>query len=93
MKENYQYPLDYSWSQEEIIKVMDLFNGVEKVYEKGLEKEKFQKIYAAFKQVIPSIGEEKRLDKAFFAESGYSIYQVVKKMKTTNGKIIKMEGK
>ena len=34
----YNYPLDYHWSTEEIIDVIALYNAVEKAYEGGLVK-------------------------------------------------------
>ena len=33
---DYNYPLDYRWSTEEIIDVMALYNAVEKAYEEGI---------------------------------------------------------
>ena len=38
---DYNYPLDYRWSTEEIIDVMALYNAVEKAYEEGISKEEF----------------------------------------------------
>ena len=35
---DYNYPLDYNWSTEEIIDVIVLYNAVEKAYEKVLVK-------------------------------------------------------
>ncbi|WRK54314.1 UPF0223 family protein [Coprobacillaceae bacterium CR2/5/TPMF4] len=34
----YNYPLDYTWSTEEIIDVIGLYNAVEKAYESGISK-------------------------------------------------------
>lgn len=93
MKENYQYPLDYTWRQEELVVVMKLWNLVEAAYEKGIPLAEFQAGYQAFKKVVPSIGEEKRLGKEFQQESGYSLYRVVQASKTTTRKILKMEAK
>lgn len=93
IKENYQYPLDYQWSQKEMITVITFFNSVEKAYETGIPVDEIKKNYQEFKKVVPSIGEEKRLGKAFEEESGYSCYRVVQKMKKENKKILKMEEK
>ena len=34
---DYNYPLDYTWSTEDIIDVMSLYNAVEKAYEEGIK--------------------------------------------------------
>lgn len=74
----YNYPLNYDWSTEEIILVISLYNAVEKAYEEGISKEDFNKAYKAFKTIVDSKSEEKQLDKEFSQTTGYSIYQVVK---------------
>ena len=38
---DYNYPLDYTWSTEDIIDVMSLYNAVEKAYEEGISKTDF----------------------------------------------------
>lgn len=78
MKENYNYPIDYSWSTDEISSVLSFFNQVEQAYEGGAQADQVLLAYRRFKEIVPSKGEEKRLDKAFQAASGYSTYQVVK---------------
>ncbi len=93
MKENYQYPLDYQWSHQEMNDVIAFYISVEKAYESGIPVEEMKQKYQNFKKVVPSIGEEKRLGKAFEEESGYSCYRVVEKMKKETKKILKMEGK
>ncbi|WP_071131040.1 UPF0223 family protein [Enterococcus timonensis] len=91
MKENYQYPLDFSWTAEELLIVVAMFNAVEDVYEKGLAKNIVEKRYAAFKTVVKSIGEEKKLDREFQAQSNYSLYQVAQLLKKSDKKILKLE--
>ena len=76
---DYNYPLDYRWSTEEIIDVMALYNAVEKAYEEGISKEEFMQAYRKFKAIVDSKSEEKQLDKQF-----YSIYQVVKAAKNND---------
>jgi Uncharacterized protein conserved in bacteria len=73
----YNYPLEYDWTAEEIILVVALYNAVEQAYEQGIHKDEFMKAYRGFKEVIDSKSEEKRIDKEFKKVSGYSIYQVV----------------
>ena len=78
---DYNYPLDYNWSTEEIIDVIALYNAVEKAYEKGISKEEFMNAYRKFKVIVDSKSVEKQLDKQFYEISHYSIYQVVKAAK------------
>ncbi|MQS74920.1 UPF0223 family protein [Companilactobacillus halodurans] len=78
MRSNYSYPLDSSWSQEEIVTVIDLYNAVEKAYESGIAKDEFLQKYRLFQQVVPMKMDQKNLDKEFEVQSGYSIYQVFK---------------
>lgn len=81
---DYNYPLHYDWSTEEIMDVMNLYNAVEKAYENGISKEEFMKEYRKFKTIVDSKSEEKQIDKEFFEVSGYSIYQVVKAAKESD---------
>lgn len=79
MADNYSYPLDYSWSTEEIASVLTFLNQVEKAYEGGVQAQTVLEAYRQFKVVVPSKAEEKRIDREFQRISGYSTYQVVKK--------------
>lgn len=79
---NYSYPLDETWSQDEIVKVIALYNAVEKAYESSIKSDDFLQKYRSFQQVVPMKMEQKKLDKEFEFESGYSIYQVFKKCRT-----------
>lgn len=85
--ENYSYPLDYSWTKEDMVTVIALWNAVEAAYESGITKEAFLSAYRNFKKVVPSIGEEKRLGKEFEAVSGFSLYRVVQASKSEKSKI------
>lgn len=78
MQENYQYPLPEGVTTAELLKVTDLYQQVERLYESHCDRDTFLKAYQAFKTVIPSKAEEKQLDRAFQKESGYSIYRAVK---------------
>lgn len=49
---DYNYPLDYRWSTEEIIDVMALYNAVEKAYEEGISKEEFMQHIVSLKQLL-----------------------------------------
>ncbi|MBP2623095.1 UPF0223 family protein [Streptococcus oricebi] len=82
MNKNYSYPLDLSWSTEELASVLSFFNHVEAAYEDKLAAEKLLVSYAAFKEVVPSKAEEKRLDREFERASGYSLYRAVQAAKS-----------
>ena len=73
-KGNYSYPLDPSWSTEEITTVLHFLSQVEKAYESKVDRK-------AFKTVVPGKAPEKQLDKAFQEASGFSIYQAVRAAK------------
>jgi Uncharacterized protein conserved in bacteria len=79
MQDNYSYPLDETWTQSEMVTVIDLYNAVEKAYESGIKRDEFLQKYRSFQQIVPMKMEQKRLDKEFELQSGYSIYQVFKK--------------
>ena len=72
----YNYPLDYTWSKDDILDVVSLYNAVEQAYEKGISKEDFLTAYRRFKNVVGTKSEEKQIDKEFEEVSGYSIYRV-----------------
>ena len=75
MQKNYSYPLDLSWSTEELASVLSFYNKVEEAYESKVEAKEYMEAYRAFKKVVPSIGEEKRLGREFKEVSGYSLYR------------------
>lgn len=78
MNKNYSYPLDFSWSTEEISSVLSFLNQVEKAYEGGVEASILLERYRQFKEVVKSKGEERQIDRDFEAVSGYSTYRAVK---------------
>lgn len=77
MNKNYSYPLDLSWSTEEIASVLSFLNDVEAAYENKVETDQLLASYKNFKSVVPSKGEEKRIGKEFEEASGYSLYRAV----------------
>ncbi|WP_167628152.1 UPF0223 family protein [Listeria valentina] len=87
---NYSYPLNMDWTKEEMVTVVRYFESIEKAYESGIDVQELKKRYRDYKQVVPSIGEEKQLGKEFEAVSGYSPYQVMKLVKNTTTSTIKM---
>ena len=77
----YQYPIDYNWSTEEIVDVIKFFEAIEKAYEKGIARDEVMSIYRRFKEIVPSIAEEKKICGEFEEISGYSSYRTIKKAK------------
>lgn len=86
----YSYPIDVAWSTAETIAVIEFLQKIELAYEKGLPVTELKEAYKAFKTVIKSIGEEKKIGAEFEKESGYSIYKTIKEMKETPRSIVKM---
>ena len=81
MNKNYRYPLDISWSTEELASVLSFLNDVEQVYEAKIAAEKILASYQRFKKIVPSKAEEKRIGREFEIASGYSLYRAVQAAK------------
>ncbi|MEH7110770.1 UPF0223 family protein [Neobacillus niacini] len=77
----YQYPIDYHWTTDEIVDVIKFYEAIEKAYEKGLDRDELMTIYRRFKEIVPSKAEEKTLCGELEEISGYSSYKVIKKAK------------
>lgn len=77
----YQYPIDYHWTTEETITVIHFFEAIEKAYEKGIGRDELMSAYRQFKEIVPSIAEEKKLCGEFEEMSGYSSYRTIKTAK------------
>ncbi|WP_179395306.1 UPF0223 family protein [Lacticaseibacillus absianus] len=90
MKPNYQYPLDLDWTKDEMIQVTTFYSLVEDAYEKGVDRANLLAAYNGFKSVVPDKGTERQLGRAFEADSGYSLYQVVKAAKTSTAPRLKL---
>ena len=86
---DYQYPISYDWSTDEVVDVIAFFECVEQAYEKGITKEKMMQAYKRFKEIVPSKAEEKQVCGEFEETSGYSAYRVIQKAKE-NMELIKM---
>ena len=80
-KGNYSYPLDPSWSTEEITTVLHFLSQVEKAYESKVDRDQLLEAYKAFKTVVPGKASEKHLDKAFEDSSAFKTYQAVRAAK------------
>ncbi|HFR3343172.1 UPF0223 family protein [Streptococcus sp. P25B114] len=90
MNKNYSYPLDFSWSTEEISSVLSFLNQVELAYEKGADAGQVLTAYRAFKEVVPSKAQEKQIDRDFEDVSGYSSYRVVKAAKERQKGVVRL---
>jgi len=87
----YQYPIDYHWSTDEIVDVIKFYEVIEAAYEKGVDREILMGTYRRFKEIVPSKSEEKKLCGEFEEMSGYSSYRTIKKAKESEpGDRIKM---
>ena len=90
----YQYPIDYTWSTDEIVDVIHFYECIEKAYEKGIDRDLLLQSYRRFKEVVPWKAQEKTLFNEFEEVSGYVPYQAVKEIKQTgSGEKIKVVSK
>lgn len=80
----YQYPMDFSWTTEEVVDVIQFFEAVEKAYESRISKEEFMMAYRRFKEIVPGKADEKNYCDEFEGSSGYSAYALLKKAKELN---------
>lgn len=86
----YSYPIDESWSTEEIIIVVEFLSQIEKAYQTGVNAQNLLMQYKKFKQVVPSMSEEKTIGRTFEQGTGYSIYRTIKQAQANKEKKIKM---
>ncbi|HVH96420.1 MAG TPA: UPF0223 family protein [Bacillus sp. (in: firmicutes)] len=84
----YQYPIDHDWSTDEMIDIIHFYEAIERAYEKGVQRDQLLSIYRRFKEIVPSIAQEKKLCSEFEALSGYSPYRTMKKVKESNSDVI-----
>lgn len=78
----YQYPIDYHWTTDEIVDVIKFYEAIERAYEKGIERDELMDIYRRFKEIVPGKAQEKTLCGEFEDISGYSSYRTIQKAKT-----------
>lgn len=88
---SYQYPLEETWTKEEIIDVIHFFTLVELAYESSVNRDQLLQAYRRFKEIVPSKSEEKVYFSDFERASAYSSYHVVKKARETDADKISME--
>lgn len=81
---DYSYPFSIDWTTEEIVDVVEFFEAIELAYEKGIKRQNLMAKYRKFKEIVPSIAEEKTYFREFEEESGYASFPVIKEMKARN---------
>lgn len=89
-EKNYQYPLDETWSNEEITTVIKFYNLIEAAYEVGVDRKELLDGYRNFQKIVPMKMDQNSLSKEFEKESGYVIYQVIKQARNSDREVIKM---
>ncbi|GAB5062285.1 UPF0223 family protein [Lactiplantibacillus plantarum] len=82
--DNYQYPLDETWTTAEIIKVTTFYQAIEAANEGTIATADLLAAYRDFKTVVPAKSEEKRLARDYEAASGYRIYRTMRAAQETN---------
>lgn len=87
---SYSYPIDETWSQQEIVDVVNFFNLIEQAYENQVRRDDIIALYRRFKEIVPSKSEEKQLFATFTKASGYAPYPVVKQARNSEVKNIRM---
>jgi uncharacterized protein YktA (UPF0223 family) len=88
----FSYPMLDGWTTADIIAVSQFYSAVAAAYETGVDVVTLKDAYRDFKNVVPSKAEEKQLDKAFGAESGYSLYKTMQAANQVSDKRLTMEG-
>ncbi|WP_100404618.1 UPF0223 family protein [Bacillus solitudinis] len=81
-------PISLDWTTEEVIDVIEFFQGIEKAYENGIKRERILALYQRFKEIVPSKSEEKQIFKKFDEDSNVSCYHTIKKAREETGNSI-----
>lgn len=87
---SYHYPINETWTKEEVIDVVLFFNLVEKAYESSVKRKDLLEAYRKFKNIVPAKSEEKNYFSDFEKGSGYSSYHAVKFARESNQERISM---
>lgn len=77
----YQYPIDHTWSTDEIVDVIKFFECVEQAYENGIDRDVLLNVYRRFKEIVTSKAEEKKICGEFEEISDYSSFKTMQKVK------------
>ena len=77
----HHYPLNESWSKQEIVDVVRFFSVIEKYYEQTVANNEILAAYKRFQEINPAKSEKKTYFKEFEAASGYKVFPVIKQAK------------
>lgn len=83
METSQAYPLDYeAYTTEEIIFLTEFLALLEDydVRPSNDRKERLKHAYPEVRRIMHNVAEEKRLDKAFYNQTGISIYKTMKSL-------------
>ncbi len=83
METSQAYPLDYeAYTTEEIIFLTEFLALMEDYHERPSNdrKQRLQNAYPEVRRIIQNVAEEKRLNKAFYDQTGISIYKTMKSL-------------
>jgi len=84
----YSYPIEETWTTEEITDVITFFSMIEQAYESSVDRQELLAAYRRFKAIVPAKNEEGAYFTEFEQSSTYSSYHVVKKArKVKEGRI------
>lgn len=87
---NYSFPINESWTTDEVIKVVECLAIVEKTYQQAVPAKQILEKYNSFKQVITSKSEEKAIGRRFERETGYSLYKTIQQAKEKADGMVRM---
>lgn len=68
-------PINYDWSQEEIVVVAEFFDRIALAVEQGVNAGEIKAHYNRFKGVVPAKSEEKQLFREVDEQLGISCYK------------------
>lgn len=87
--DSYHLPIDASWNTADITVVATFVDDVLSVYEQGISRTKFIADYHAFTEVMPAVSEQKRFDRDFQKQTGYSIYRTTQFVKDSSQELVR----
>ncbi|GAF63921.1 hypothetical protein BTS2_0813 [Bacillus sp. TS-2] len=85
-----EMPISFDWSKEEVVDVLALYQAIEAVYSKGIDREELLLKYRRFKEIVPSKSEEKQLFKKFDQQANVSSYKAIQSAIKSEQPIIKL---
>ncbi len=83
MSDRLVYPIDFeAYERDELIEIVEFLALLEQYHDErgNVSAEKLKQAHGRFREIVNSIAEEKRIDKAFAKQTGISIYQTMKNL-------------